>query len=660
MRRSNLAWGTATAVLLVGSGIRAAEQPTVDQALAMKPLHADIEYDIPDAKSAKQCKILPVKVQTKVKVGKEEKEQEKIVGWELQGPAGQVLRRFLDLDSDGWVDQLSYYRGGLEVYRDIDSDFNHKPDQSRWLNLGGTRWGVDKNEDGKIDQWKVISAEEVSRVAVRALVSQDASLLAPLLVTKQDLEKLGIKGALETKLLESVSDPAGKLRKAVSGSKIIHAKTTWLRFDVPSPPGVPSVVPADMYKTPGDLHVYENVMAIVDSGNPQQPGLVKIGELVRIDDVWKMTELPAPLEGSQFDVTPGIIMFQGQGAAADPTLVAGAPALSDKVQELIEKQLKPLLENPPAASSNKAVFDKYFKQVENKLIAIIGEMKTDEEYNQWTRQLLDTIAAAVQSGNYPAGLDRLKQLEATIAKDSPKSPLLALARYRKLVAQYSLSMRDAESSEARQKIHDQWPKQLEDFLDEFPKADDAPDAAMQLAIALEFAGKTDPAKKWYEKVAADYGESSIAPRAAGALKRIDLVGKSLALAGASISGGAIDVKQLRGKTLLVVFWDTRSKPCIEDVPLLKGLYDQYKAKGFEIVGVNLDLAKEDVAPFLTSQQIKWPQIYDGGGLESAAARAYGIISLPTMFLTDAEGRVVNRSATIDDVKRHLKETYDAK
>ena len=64
------------------------------------------------------------------------------------------------------VDQWRYYNHGLEVYRDIDTNHNHKPDQHRWLNTGGSRWAVDSEEDGSIDSWKSLSPEEAVREAV--------------------------------------------------------------------------------------------------------------------------------------------------------------------------------------------------------------------------------------------------------------------------------------------------------------------------------------------------------------------------------------------------------------------------------------------------------------------------------------------------------------
>src|SRR5262245_53098455 len=172
----------STTVLLAGSAVMAADPPSVKQALGVAPHHNDVEIDIPDPKTYDQCKIAPV-------------QDGKATGWLVLGPAGQPLRRFMNTDGNDVVDEFSYYKNGLEVYRDIISKPNGKKDQFRWLNIGGMRWGIDTNGDGKIDIYKQISAEEVSRLAVRALVTQDTQLLAPLLVTKEDLKQLGIKGA---------------------------------------------------------------------------------------------------------------------------------------------------------------------------------------------------------------------------------------------------------------------------------------------------------------------------------------------------------------------------------------------------------------------------------------------------------------------------------
>jgi len=74
-------FGIAT---MAAAGLLAA-QPTVKEALSLRPIQADVDYDIPDAKTYEQCKIALVK-------------EGKATGWAVTGPAGQTLRRFMDID----------------------------------------------------------------------------------------------------------------------------------------------------------------------------------------------------------------------------------------------------------------------------------------------------------------------------------------------------------------------------------------------------------------------------------------------------------------------------------------------------------------------------------------------------------------------------------
>ncbi|MCG8651601.1 MAG: thioredoxin, partial [Pirellulales bacterium] len=126
-----------------------AATPTVEAALGLQPVQPSVEYELVPADAVKDCKVVDLKVPG-------------WSGWEVIGPDGATLRRFADTNADKKVDLWSYFRFGIEVYRDIDQDFNGKADQYRWLNTGGTRWGLDKDEDGKIERWIQISAEEVS------------------------------------------------------------------------------------------------------------------------------------------------------------------------------------------------------------------------------------------------------------------------------------------------------------------------------------------------------------------------------------------------------------------------------------------------------------------------------------------------------------------
>src|SRR5580704_12493811 len=120
-----------------------AASPSAAQALRLTPGQSDVDYDRPKPADVPNCKISARKFGGHV-------------GWIVESPEGVLLRKFVDTDGDNVVDQWSYYKDGVEVYRETATKSGSKADEFRWLNLGGSRWGVDANGSGKITAWKAI------------------------------------------------------------------------------------------------------------------------------------------------------------------------------------------------------------------------------------------------------------------------------------------------------------------------------------------------------------------------------------------------------------------------------------------------------------------------------------------------------------------------
>ena len=97
------------------NSLSAADAPSVELALTFQPIQKDIEIEIPEKAEYSRCKV-------------EVEQNKKSSGWIVYGPNGQVLRRFVDTNGDNVVDQWRYFNRGLEVYRDIDTNFNNKVD----------------------------------------------------------------------------------------------------------------------------------------------------------------------------------------------------------------------------------------------------------------------------------------------------------------------------------------------------------------------------------------------------------------------------------------------------------------------------------------------------------------------------------------------------
>lgn len=619
-----------SAVCLVSSSA-VGQEVKVEQVLAYRPSQPDVDYEIPEPAEIAKCEL---------KVEKEGKGS----AWVVYGPQSTVIRRFVDSDGNKVVDQFRYYKHGLEVFRDVDNNENRKIDESFWFNTAGTRWGIDPNEDGRIDEWKRISAEEASREAINAMVAGDAKALSAVLITPAEIRSLGFSKDVAEAMLEAIKDPAGQISKAVRGSKVLTKGTRWDRFDTSM--AWPNLIPASSGKASNDLLVYENVMAMVRNG--EDTGFVQIGEMVRVGDVWKLTVIPQPVEGESSIAAGGLLLQPSMSTSATSTETAG---LNEDVRKLLE-QLQKLDEDSPDAKSSRTAIENY----NVRRAQILGELakvaETKEQREIWLRQQIDGIATATQLDGYPKGIQQLQAIEAAIAKEDKNSPLIPYTTFRRLLAEYNTRMKNSDSKEVAE-LQTWWTQQLEGYAKAYPQAEDTPDALLQLAMTTELNGKTKEARQWYEVLAKNYRTAPPANRAIGALRRLDLVGKPLSLSGNVLGGGTLDLRQYAGKVTLVIFWTTWCEPCTEDLPQILAMYKQYRPNGFEVVGVNVDGPNEPIKQYIDRYKIPWPHIHEEGGLEGRPAIEMGIINVPTMILVGKDGKVVTVAASFEDLKKQI-------
>src|SRR5262249_47181010 len=188
MVKARLATGLMASYLLACGAAPAWAAPTVAQMLGLRPKQQGVVYSTPTAQEEAQCKVEAAKWGNSGS------------GWMLKDSQGRPLRRFYNTrytdPKDGTrMDVWSYYKDGVEVYREWASKNGDAPDQFRWLNAGGMKWGVDHNKDGKIDSWKMISAEEVSQELLQAVAARDYARLEALLISEAEIKMLDLPAA---------------------------------------------------------------------------------------------------------------------------------------------------------------------------------------------------------------------------------------------------------------------------------------------------------------------------------------------------------------------------------------------------------------------------------------------------------------------------------
>jgi thiol-disulfide isomerase/thioredoxin len=602
-----------------------AKPPTAAEALGLTPVQKDVDYDQPKGADAAKCTI--------------KTESGKLRGFVVYDENHQVLRRFLDTNGDNSIDQWCYFRDGIEVYRDIDSDHNSKADQYRWLGTSGTRWGIDKDEDSKIDSWKQISAEEVTEEIVAAIRTKDLARFKRVLLAADEAKSLELPADRTDELQKLVADAAKDFADIAKKQKTITSAARWISFSG----GKPGVVAS----AKSEVIVYDNVAAMVETDSKDDKHTqIAIGTLVKVGEVWKAIDVPRGLDDANAQVSG--FFFQAPLSKTDEGGVADAANISPELQKLAAELEK--VDKELAAAKDPGKVKKLMASKVDVLEQVIA-VAPDDDKDTWLRQYIETIAETVESGALPDGLIRLKKMtDKLTGKD-----VALFGRYRLLQMEYQTSLKGAKIDDIP-KISDVWMEGLEQLVANYGKNPYAAEPMLSLAQEYEIHGKETEAIKWYNKVSSDFKESEFAIKAIGAKRRLESIGNRWTIQGPQIDGkGNLTAAQTAGKVVVVQYWATwAADQCKTDFDTLKKLQAKYGKQGFQVVGVNLDTDKADAQKLLKSSSLPWPNLYEAGGFDSRFANEMGIFSLPLMILVDKQGKVVSRNITADELDGELK------
>jgi thiol-disulfide isomerase/thioredoxin len=601
------------------------QKPTVEYALQLTPIQRDVEYDRPMGREVQDCTI-------------EAEAAPGVTSWVVRSGSGLILRRFDDTNGDNKVDRWCYYRGGVEVYRDIDSDYNQKADQYRWLGTAGTRWGIDHDEDGRIDSWKVISAEEVTAEVVAALRDRDAARFRRLLITEEELGRLGVSTARAEEIRRKVAQAARDFELLCRQQTQVKPDSQWVFFGG----GMPAVIAAGTDGATSDVYLYDHASAVVETDG--KSAHVSIGPLVRVGDVWRMIDLPAILVEGEAVAT----FFPASLAGRDALPVAPSGGTVANLQNLVNEL--DAVDKQLADATGPALAALHAKRA-TLLEQIAAQCDKPEDRNLWYRQLADTVSVAVQSGAYPDGVERLAALVSRLEKENAPDDVVAFATFRWLMADYTQQLQ-AEGADFA-KIHTTWVEKLEALVERYPRSVEVADAMLQIAMAHEFAGEEDKAIQWYSRLVSSFPKADAAEKAAGARKRLQSEGKPFTLRGTTTDGRPFDLASHRGRVVVVYYWASWCEPCKQELNTLQSLATKYGRNGLTVVGINLDT---DQQAFLATQRAsRFPGILlrEPGGLDGPLANDMGILTLPTVFVVDRQGRMADRNARVADLESTL-------
>jgi peroxiredoxin len=125
------------------------------------------------------------------------------------------------------------------------------------------------------------------------------------------------------------------------------------------------------------------------------------------------------------------------------------------------------------------------------------------------------------------------------------------------------------------------------------------------------------------------------------------------------SGTPVKLSDYKGKVVLLNFWATWCGPCAMEIPWFMEFEQQYKSKGFAVLGVSMDDdGWTSVKPYIAEHKVNYRVLL---GNDSVSQMYGGLDALPTTFILDRDGRIafpphvglINKSEYVEEVQSLL-------
>ncbi|MDB2525480.1 redoxin domain-containing protein [Mariniblastus sp.] len=564
-------------------------------------------------------------------------------GFVVHHNSGRILRRFVDTNGDNKLDHWAYFNNGLEVYRDLDTNFDGRTDQYRWLGPAGTRWGVDPNQDGKIDSWKMISAEEVAYECFAAIRSRDGDQFNRLLLTSSELAALQLGDNLNRDVATRIQKALKGFEKMARQQKVIDRQSKFL--DAGN--GRPQLMAGGSFGNRRDLVIYDQASCFFESDKGNQ---IALGSLVRVGNVWRMVDLPEIVDPNK-PLASGGAFFPlpqfGTTRTAAATTVTGEN-LSQLYDELtnLDKKL---------ASAKGSQVQQLEKQKADIFVQFYLKTDNPKMKQNWLENLADSVAHSYQQGRFDDGLDYLGKFVAT----QNTADGLDYVVWSTVFAEYGRANSSGTSKE-RESAYTKMISNLDKFQKQYPNSEKSADALIQLAVHDEVNSTDDvsSAVAWYEACLKRFPNSKYGRRSKGAITRLGDGKNGISFTSKQANGKPFNLAQIKSDIVILHFWETWCCP-ENDINELARLAKKYK-DDLTIIGCNIEgpNATEGTKKFLeflkAHPEITWIQLHEPGSVEdSPLAHELGISTEPAVFLLDAKGKLIEGNIGISNLEREI-------
>ncbi|MBI3592077.1 MAG: TlpA family protein disulfide reductase [Nitrospirae bacterium] len=107
---------------------------------------------------------------------------------------------------------------------------------------------------------------------------------------------------------------------------------------------------------------------------------------------------------------------------------------------------------------------------------------------------------------------------------------------------------------------------------------------------------------------------------------------------ADLKSNKVSLSDYKGRIVMLEFFASWCPPCQVSAPDIKSVYEKYRDRGFVVLAISIDKGTDAAAAagfFMREFGLSYPALIDDGEV----SRRYGVVSIPTSFIIDRQGKV---------------------